>query len=222
MQRNDVFKWVDHHAKSLSSFRSWRGTQELDHIVQLWERPLTNVSYAEACEVTQRIVSGEVEKPWPDDTAATVRREAERARDKSQYNAQEVIRTNRGIECGLCKGTGMVTIWHVLLVKAVQEGVTRYRHPRTHEMFNARRPDGAFRDDKLVCSCKCKLGDRFANQTRMRHGIASPVMQRFGESQYHAAIIDRESGMSIEERIAADAEQFCPRVVSWAIDDGGF
>lgn len=222
MHAEEVFRWIEHHSKSLSSFRAWLNTQDIDHIAPLWEKPLTNVSYEDACEITQRIVSGEIERPFPDETAACVRREAAKLRDHRQYHAQEEIRTNRGIECGLCHGTGMVTIWHMLIVKCVRDGIDVFRHPKTHEMYHARTKDGELKRDTLACACKCKLGDRFANASKNRRGQQEQFLPRFGDSNLHAAVGLRDTELSHEDRVAADVEQWCPRVVEWAIDGGGF
>lgn len=222
MHGDEVLKWVLHHSQSLSSFRTWLNTQDFEHIVKLWCRPLENVSYDEACEITQLIVSGDIERPFPDETASTVRREAAKLRDQRQYHAQEEIRTHRGIECGLCHGTGMVTIWHMLIVKCVRDGIDVFRHPKTHEMYHARKKDGEFKRDTLTCACKCKLGDRFANATKNRRGQQEQFLPRFGDSNLHAAVGARDADMSHEDRVAADVEQWCPRVVQWAVDGGEF
>lgn len=226
MRTEEIMLWIEHHAKSMSTFRSWLNTQDVRHLTGLWVKTLANVTYDEACEVTQRIVSGDVDRPFPDETAATVRREASKLRDQKQFHAQEEIRTNRGIECGLCRGTGMVTIWHPLIVKCVRDGIDSFRHPRTHELYNARLKDGTLKRDTLVCACKCKLGDRFANATKNRRGQQEQFLPRFGDSNTHAAVTSSDVTLSHEERVAADIETHCPRVVEWAVagldDDGWF
>lgn len=221
MRTDEVSEWILYHAKSMSGFGVWLSTQDFDHIVSLWERPLSGVSIDDAREITHRMVAGEIARPFADDTAAVVRREASKLRDQRQYRDQEEIRSQRGLECGLCRATGLVTIWHPLVVRSIIEGVDTFRHPSTREIFHALNRDGSLKQDTLVCACRCSLGDRFANQTRMKHGVPLPAMQRFGESEYHAAVMVRDVGLSAEHRIRLDVEQWCQSLQLTA-DNGGF
>lgn len=224
MQTFEITRWITHHARSLSSFRAWLNTQDIEHIAGLWERPLATVTFDEACEITQLIVSGEIERPFPDETAACIKKEAARLASKRIYQANEITRTNKGIECGLCHGTGIVTIWHNLLVKGYHDQCWVYKHPRTAELFKLRSKDGVLIERTLAAACKCSLGDVYARQTRRDNGESRFV--RFGDSPNHVAWTTRGGGLSVEERLAIDVDQQAPRVVEWAIagddDNGGF
>lgn len=229
--------WLARHSRSVSRFAKWIDARGAETVVELWCDQLSSVSFADASDFTTEIVGREMQEPFPDATCGSLIEYARRQANRRLRDQEQELRKNGKLECGLCKGTGLVTIWHVLLVRAVREGCDVFKHPRTNESFYARKPDGTIKDETQVCACRCGLGEKFAVQKRQRFGGEEVKrFQRLGDSphhvavQYHEAKVDeqgREVRMSVEERLRSDVgEVVCASAaVSWDIQDdqdGGF
>lgn len=113
--------------------------------------------------------------------------------------------------CQLCDGTGLVTIYHPLDVKAVREGCDSFRSPNGCRVRAGVREDGSPRHALASVPCKCSKGDRHALWFCSRSSTEPKRMPRFGESVNHVQPVRRPGG---QYDLAADVEAACT-VVEW-------
>lgn len=102
--------------------------------------------------------------------------------------------------CELCNGTGLVTCYHPLDVKAARLGVNRLRDPRSGGAVKCgARDDGSATWGFADVPCKCTRGDKFALWFSRE---AEPRrMPRFQESAYHVRPVLREGRYDLVEDV---------------------
>lgn len=152
-------EWLDNHVKLIPSVRSWLDNQrEIDLLLAEWEACLRRSPLGLCKAATQAMVWGTLIKPYPEETAATVRKWASDM-NSSIYENQK----KNGLTvscCALCEQSGFVQIWHPLLVRAIREGVSEFVRSSTGEQVKVFFRDGRPRLSTVSVACTCELGDR--------------------------------------------------------------
>jgi len=157
--------WLQHHLTVYPSVRSWIKNQpDVPLLMAEWEAVLTNCSEGACFDISRRMLSGEIDRPYPEETATKVRIWA------SQADADEREDNRRTIEnaphnpnyCQLCDNTGIVEVF------TDQESVSGHRYT-------------------TAVACNCSLGDMPAQDRKVR-GRTYRAIPRFRDGNYQKAI----------------------------------
>lgn len=202
----DYLEWWNYHASVVSSVASWVDSRDDPDVVHsAWMQAMDGVRLEDAIAGTNAIVSGAIERPFPEETPAVIRRyAAELALSRRPRREPE----STGHSCELCRETGFVTIWHLLIARAVIQGARQFKSP-SGEIFKAYNADGSLKNLTAVAPCKCRLGDRFSTKM-VKHGEkwVQEDVRRYDPSNFHCAIqfrtCDEKSHMSVQEQVEAD------------------
>ena len=188
--------WFTRHKTLLPQLQHWFGAMGRDEQVEVmkaWHQAMADLTLAEAMEATDAIVRGDVECKFPSETpkACRLRGLALRLTRRNQKSDSEVVHRF----CGLCRGSGAITVWHPLVVRAVRNksnGV--YRHPVTGQQMIVRDAEGGIKGITAAAACKCSLGDRFRDRLPPP---AAVIPVQFRERQEYA-------GLTLEDVIELD------------------
>lgn len=210
MNGKNYLEWWNYHIAVLPSIGKWfDGLDDAEVIHKSWKAALSTTAIKDACAATDAIVAGVLDRPFPEETAAVVRRfAAERTLSRREEQREP---DGNGRQCQLCRNTGHVTIWNPLIARGVHTGVDRFRNPANGEIFRVIGPDGDVRRLEAVAPCKCSFGDRFAFKTVKRGDHLERVeVGRYDPSSFHAAVTFRtheeRKSMTIREQVQADLE----------------
>lgn len=204
MNQREMQVWLMEHLKTFPSVASWMESNDSELLTANWSKVLADVRADDAKEFTRLIAAGDLEKPMAEDTAIACRRFCKVRQLIRDFQHQEKQRSGRVVPCGLCHGTGYVTIWHPLLVRAIVEECEHFRHPSGSE-FVARWPDGRFKDLSMAAICKCAAGD-LPSQAKSRKDDSQPRCARLGVSFNFIPKLSRSREVSIEDAIRLDVE----------------
>lgn len=161
MDIDDFEAWLGRHQQLVPTVAHWFGQlPDQVEVAKAWFYALQDIDLSEARAVTDLIVRGDIERPWPEDTPRICRLRALEARQTRRRQESDSGAVHRF--CGLCRGSGTITVWHPLVVRAVRHksnGV--YRHPVTGQQFVVRHADGSIKSITAAAACKCTIGERF-------------------------------------------------------------
>lgn len=227
MNGKDYLEWWNYHIAVLPSIGKWfDGLDDAEPIHNSWMAALATTSLKDACAATDAIVAGTIERPYPEETAAVVRLfAAELALSRRTVEPEP---DGDGRECGLCRSTGHVTIWHPLIAKGVYTGANAFRAPGGELFFVRNRIKRIVTDDltgeqferlefgdvrRLTAAvpCNCQAGNKFATRSVKRgdHYEREDV-RRYTPAFFHARVTDRSfeerKQMTVDEQVAADLE----------------
>lgn len=188
--------WFARHKTLLPQVQHWFGQMGRDEQVEAmkaWHRAMSDISIAEANEATDAIVRGDIECKFPSETPKTCRLRALALRLTRRNAKSDPGATSRF--CGLCRGSGTISVWHPLVVRAVRHKTNgTYRHPLTGQMISVRHADGTIKGMSGCVACKCSLGDRFRDRLPPP---AAVIPVQFRERREYA-------GLTLEEVIELD------------------
>lgn len=194
-------QWLDNHRKLIPSVNSWLQNQsDVSLILDEWAACLSRAPLELCKAATQAIVWGQIERPWHEDTAATVRKWASDMNSQTFESRKSNLTVSR---CALCDNTGTVEIWHPLLVRAVREGVTCFVNQVTGEEVKVFGADEKPRLRTVGVACSCQLGDRMCSERRVGYKTFR-ALPRFDERDHVRRTQDWEGdikrGPALEQR----------------------
>lgn len=106
--------------------------------------------------------------------------------------------------CELCDGTGYVSVYHPLDVRAVKEGCNGFMHPNGSRIKAGVRENGSHINALCAVPCKCSRGDAHALWFDSRNKAEPIKMPRFGDSVNHVRPQRRPGGV---RDLVADVEE---------------
>ena len=222
MNGTEFDKWLDYHCNVQPSVANWvRGLPDQDTLLDSWAAGMADVPFADAKAATDMIVKGDVERPFPEDTCRTVRRTALAmavSRKNTQPQPEYDDRT-----CQLCRGTGMVTIWHPLTVRSIRTGCQTFQ-TASGAIRKVADNSGAVPATKAAVACRCGLGERFAKwMVKDGDRWKAEPRPRFGDSVNHVPVQlrpwDQIKGLTNRQRIELDMEDRPTLATEWSWDN---
>jgi hypothetical protein len=175
--------WLDNHVTLIPSVRSWLNKQPApDRVLEEWQRILSRYSLEACCEASRAILSGDIERPFAEDTPATIRIWA----SEIDSDERQELREKESVSCDKCKNTGFASIYHHFVIAAVIENKTHVKNPSTGAMVRVFRDDGAPLIRSCAIACSCSLGARFASgRKRVGKRWVHTEPYRLGDSRFH-------------------------------------
>jgi hypothetical protein len=211
MTPNEFSTWLDMHQALFPGLVQWLALNEdRGLLLDEWQTVLRKVSLSSCKAASRAILDGRMEAPFYSELPKCVRAWA--AELDLETRQQTPVTNNNPLLCELCDNSGLVSIWHPLVVRSVREDCATYRNPRTgrivkvFEMREYKDDDGNV-IEKEVCrigtsavACKCSLGDKYATTTKGKKGelVENP---RYGDSVNHVAVRACSSLADIENTL---------------------
>lgn len=209
--RRDYLEWFNYHAACLSSVQSWfDNLANADAVHAAWERALSDVGLEDACSATDAVVAGRIDRPFPEETPAMVRRHAANLQ-MARQRPQDAPGFAPSSQCGLCSGYGLVTIWAVLCVRGAMRGTEVFESP-SGAQYRVFDEHGQLKRTTEAVACKCSQGDKHAYRMRNKGGghWEREYVGRLGESPWHCKVVwrthDEIKAMTHRERVLADCQ----------------
>lgn len=210
MTPREFHHWLEYHQVCLPTVGRWLAEhQDAKQLTSTWQASLSDVQYGDARAATDAIVSGDLDRPFPEDTVRVVRRHA-----LSIAAGRRTSRSDEpnfeGKRCGLCDSTGHVTIWHPLVARGVFEDCGKYSDS-TGAIHRVTNDAGAFKCQMACIACKCSIGDRYTHWMRKKGDKWERVYHgRYGDSRWHIKVqfrtLQEIQAMSVKERVLADID----------------
>lgn len=179
MDLEDFDFWFRRHKQVLPAVEHWfasMGQEGQIEVMRAWNGAMSDLTLDEATAATDAIVRGDAECRFPSDTPKACRLNALSARQtrrKTEFDSGATLRF-----CALCGGSGMVTVWHPLVVRSVMKKDNgRYRHPFSGKQMIVRDSEGAIKGVTAASPCKCTMGERFKERFPPTN-IVVPVKSR--------------------------------------------
>lgn len=216
MIATEFAEWLEYHTGIMPSVDAYLSKlPDREILLDEWASILEDVPLANAKAVSRKILAGDVEKPFPDDIPACVRANA---------SFMSLDEPSRGAEpgdhhtCGLCKSTGLVSIWHPLVVRSIREGVDAWRDRRTGAMVRCVSSNGDVKPMEAAVACECERGNRRAYWSRQAgKGVESIYLGRWGDSvNYIPKRVRLKVVSTWRQHIEEDIDAFVPRVTEWS------
>lgn len=163
MDLEDFDFWFCHHKQVLPAVEHWfasMGQEGQIEVIRTWHAAMSDLTLDEAKAATDAIVRGDVECRFASDTPKICRLNALSARQTRRKQENDIGVDQRF--CAFCGGSGLVTVWHPLVVDSVRRKTSgRYRHPFTGKQILVRDGSGAIKSMDGACACRCTQGKRF-------------------------------------------------------------
>lgn len=207
MDVDDWDFWFRRHKQVLPAVEHWfssMGQEGQVEVMAVWHNAMSDLTLDEALAATDAIVRGDAECRFASDTPKACRLTALAARQERRKQEFDSGVTPRF--CGLCRGSGMITCWHPLVVRSVRNRSDgRYRHPVTGKQMNVRDGQGNIKGIVAASACKCTLGLRLAEKCPPASSVV-PVQFRTR---------DEYRGLTLEEIIELDIAASPFEVQEW-------
>ncbi len=102
MNQRDYSEWVEYHTACLPSVGSWfENHHDKTRVHESWQKALADIHLSDACAATDALVAGVLDRPFPEETAAVVRRfAAERTLSRREEQREP---DGNGRQCQLCR-----------------------------------------------------------------------------------------------------------------------
>ena len=190
MTDTEFIRWLDNHQTLQPSVRAWLdGQPDKSLLLDEWAAVLRNVSMSSCKAATSAILSGELDRPFPEDVPKAVLAWA-RELDYEQRKATTAAEPHNPLVCQLCRNNGLVECWNTMLVRAVREDCTAFIDHRTGRVSRVFRSDGQPKYETGHVACKCAAGTNYrTTKKRGRAEVANPV---FGDSPLHVAVVSSD------------------------------
>lgn len=207
MDLEDFDFWFCRHKQVLPAVEHWfaaMGQEGQIEVIRTWHAAMADLTLDEAKAATDSIVRGDSECRFASDTPKICRLNALSARQtrrksESDSGAYQPF-------CAFCRGTGLATVWHPLVVDSVRRKTDgRYRHPFTGRQILVRDGFGVIKSMAGACACKCTQGKRFEERFPPPAAMV-PVEQREPEEV---------QGLTLEEVINLDIQGSPFMVSEW-------
>jgi hypothetical protein len=222
MNHKEFERWFSFHQTMIPSVATWvSNNPDIDTLLGTWAHSMRDVEFEDAKAATLAIVNGDIERPFPESTIGVVRKAALGYAMGRRQSEPEPAYDDR--VCGLCRGSGHVSIWHPMVVRAVRHGIKSLQEP-SGAIRTLLDGSGDVKRLKAAVACKCSLGDRYAKWMRKEgeRWVAHP-MPRFGDSTNHVREVfrtwDELKGKTVRERIQADIDEAPSQAVEWEFDN---